>query len=526
MTNEPALTRTVFWLMIFTGGVQGALIYLIDKYEAHLELTSGHPLSLEALFTSLAASVTLIFCLKALHQRVFWQSMAALVVVVCGMSIWVSGMVKASAFGGDIKLFYSLSLVAMLLLFMPWLQVRLNSGKSWYDYAMLVDYHWHNALILLLCLLSGGVFWLVLFLWAELFRLLDITFFATLFFDSHWFAFIASGVVFALTVALGRSQPRILQAVQSLFTMIATVLLPLLALIVLLFLITLPFVGLNTISRHISSAGLLTSLTILLLLLTVLVWDPARGQLPYPALLRKLVCLALVVSPLYVAAAGWSIWLRIHQYGWTEQRVYATLIAAVTMIWALGYAWIVLSRNVDAMTLQGRVNSSVLLLALLALILIHTPILGQQRLRALAGDLPLAKKERLTVAALQQAIPLASPTVQPDEAFWTMLVSQARYVVSTCIQEKMACMLVAQDLNQDAKPEWLLWQLRTKSVSVFGMQNGTWQQIGAITDLPGSLDAASLRAAIEQAKMGTAPKPWRDLTLGDERLRVHYWGNE
>lgn len=87
-------------------------------------------------------------------------------------------------------------------------------------------------------------------------------------------------------------------------------------------------------------------------------------------------------------------------------------------------------------------------------------------------------------------------------------------------------MLVAQDLNQDAKPEWLLWQLRTQSVSVFGMQNGTWQQIGAITDLPGSLDAASLRAAIEQAKMGTVPKPWRDLTLGEERLRVHYWGNE
>nr|WP_318383370.1 DUF4153 domain-containing protein [uncultured Enterobacter sp.] len=581
MTHDRALPRVVVWLMLLIGGLQGALFYLVDKYETLAHLPDDNPLRLYALPVSMVVSATLIFCLRDIRQRVLWQSLAAMLVVVCVMSAWVSWNMRGveQFHVDDFPLFYDLSLAAMLLLSIPWLQVRLNSAKGWNDYAMLIDCHWQNGLILLLSLLSGGLFWLVLFLWAELFKLLDITFFSDLFFDRAWFALIACGAVFALTVALGRSQPRILRAVQSLFTMIARVLLPLLSLLMLLFLITLPFVGLSAISRHVSSGGLLNGLSILLLLLTVLVWDPLRGKLPYPAIIRHLVCLSLIAAPLCVIAAGWALWLRVNQYGWTPQRVYAALITAIALVWALGYVWLLFNRRIAALTLHARVNGAVLLLALLALVLVHTPVIdpyrisvdshmnryrngviraehvslymlksagrrgaaalrelekdpyfidSPERLRSLRmlSDSPHEEQDPLDMARVRQSIALASPSIQPDDAFWKMLLKEQRYVLAGCGVDNKHCMLQAQDLNQDGKPEWLLWQFADKSVSVYGQQNGQWQPIGANRSLPTGIDAASLKAAVAQGHIGTVAKQWQDMTLNGQRVKVEYWRTE
>lgn len=66
-------------------------------------------------------------------------------------------------------------------------------------------------------------------------------------------------------------QVRLIQALQNLLTLIATGLLPLVALLSLLFIVVLPFVGFDAISARTSAAGLLLSLSMLLLILATVV---------------------------------------------------------------------------------------------------------------------------------------------------------------------------------------------------------------------------------------------------------------
>ncbi len=59
---------------------------------------------------------------------------------------------------------------------LPWLQRRLSPATTASFYSDFYDKHWHNALTILTIFISNGLFWLVLFLWAELFKLIGIQF--------------------------------------------------------------------------------------------------------------------------------------------------------------------------------------------------------------------------------------------------------------------------------------------------------------------------------------------------------------
>lgn len=133
-------------------------------------------------------------------------------------------------------------------------------------------------------------------------------------------------------------QLRLIQALQNLLTLIATGLLPLVALLSLLFIAVLPFVGFEAISARTSAAGLLLSLSMLLLILATVVWSPQRVLLPYPFPLRWLIRVALLVAPVYPLLTTWALWLRIGQYGWTPERLYAVLTTLVALVWAVGFA--------------------------------------------------------------------------------------------------------------------------------------------------------------------------------------------
>ncbi len=72
----------------------------------------------------------------------------------------------------------------------PWIQqsLRIRNDSSRYRY--FYQSVWHNVLILLVIFLANGLTWLVLLLWGELFKLVGIKFFNTLFFATDWFMYL------------------------------------------------------------------------------------------------------------------------------------------------------------------------------------------------------------------------------------------------------------------------------------------------------------------------------------------------
>ncbi|MDU4390562.1 MAG: DUF4153 domain-containing protein [Klebsiella michiganensis] len=578
MDRIAPLSSTTRWGMIAAGLLQGLLCYvLLRVIEAH-ELPAVNGYMLYGVMGSIALSGTLLFTVTRFSQPALWAGLSIVLAVVCAMGWWVSWNFKHAESWQfqEALLLYSFLLVLMTMLMLPWFQARLQTGAFRAGYAFFYQRLWQNSLSLLLIFLATGLLWLVLTLWSELFKLLNLNFFHWLFFETKWFFYLSTGLVCALVLILARSESRLILAVQNLLALIARGLLPLVALVVLLFILTLPFVGIGTISTRISAAGLLNSLVLMLLILVAVVWSPEKNQLPYPLALRYLVRVSLFVLPLLALLAGWAMWVRIAQYGWTPERLYAVLITGVALVWACGYAFSILRHQ--PLSVQGAVNQGVALLMLTLLVLLHSPVLdryrisvnsqmaryysgqtsadnlslsmldgagrrGHRALLALQNDrafindgarnrilknmLNISRQNEVVVNVpfLQQNILLITRDRVPDKALWEQLISR-RESVSGCLAAQKNCWLMAQDLNQDGVMEWLYYNLDERQITAFRQDKAGWATNGNAWDLPASLDKAALVQALEQGQVKLTPKVWQDLSINGERVKMNYYSEE
>ena len=569
--DSAEISRTTRWGMIFIGLLQGTLCYLLMTYLApHNDgwLFYGMP-------ATIAITSALLLTVVSFKQRALWYWMALIFVVVLAMSVWLKWQVEDSDKWRqhEVFMFYGWRLLLMAMLALPWIQYSLHVSREQARYPHFYRQLWLNALTLLIVFVANGLFWLVLLLWSEMFKLVGIPFFSTLFFDTDWFGYVAFGLITALAVVLARTQSRLVTAVQKLLTFIATGLLPLVALLALMFILTLPFTGLEAISQRVSAAGLMSTLTLLLLLLMAIVREPQKEALPYPGALRYLIKCSLAVTPIYTLIAGWALWVRIQQYGWTPERLYGVLVVVVLLVWSFGYLASILRRGRNPLELQGPVILGVSLLALGLLVLLSSPVIdawrisvnshmglyhsgkikpdqvslymldhsgkpGRAALEALQKDVAFnqdSKRRRdlnsllqgrrdpvkeLTATQLVSKVVIAPGSQKPDDAFWAFVKTQG-YRITSCAEQN-ACVLVSQDLNADGHPEQVLYAFGDGESLVFGMQKNKWDLL-AVATLPEGFTKDKLLQAVANQQLGSAPRIWRDITIDGKRLPMTYY---
>ncbi|AXE02000.1 DUF4153 domain-containing protein [Salmonella enterica subsp. houtenae] len=563
-----ALSRTTRWGMMLTGLLQGVLCYLLMAWLV--------PQNSDWLFYGMPATIALssmlLLTVVSFKQGALWGWLALIFMVVLAMSGWLRWQVEAVDKWRQAELLwlYGLRLVLMAMLVLPWMQYQLHSQTGSARYPQFYMRLWHNVLTLFIALAANGLFWLVLLLWSALFKLVGIRFFSTLFFETEGFIYVAIGLITALAVILARTQSRLVAAVQKLLTLIATGLLPVVSLLALLFIVTLPFTGLAAISARVSAAGLLSTLTLMLLLLVAIVNEPQKRVLPYPRALRGMISASLCVAPIYMLLAGWALWVRIQQYGWTPDRLYGALTVFVLLIWSFGYLSGLLRRGRDPGERQGKVILSVSLLTLVILLLLASPVLdvwrisvnshmaryhsgkitadqvslymlehsgktGQEALKSLLDDetftQDIKRKRELTTFLqgnkasptaddLARVVMMAPGSQKPDAAFWTF-VKEQNYSAASCFEQD-ACVLVSQDLNGDGQPEQVLYNFIVAESQLYGLKDRKWTQI-AFAPLPDGFSKTQLLHAIAGHRLGSAPKAWRDIIVDGKRLDVNYY---
>ncbi|EOZ3811856.1 DUF4153 domain-containing protein [Citrobacter youngae] len=565
------LSPTTRWGMIFIGLLQGCVCYLLMAYLAPQNsdwLFYGMPVTI-------ALSSALLLTVVSFKQRALWCWMALICVVVLAMSVWLKWSVADSDRWrqDDIFFAYGWRLLLMAMLALPWIQYQLHARREQARYPQFYTYLWLNSLTLLIAFVANGLFWLVLLLWSEMFQLVGITFFNMLFFETDWFVYLALGLITALAVVLARTQSRLVAAVQKLLTFLATGLLPLVALLALMFMMTLPFTGLDAISQRVSAAGLMSTLTLIFLLLMAIVREPHKEALPYPGALCYLINASLVVAPLYMLIASWAMWLRIHQYGWTPERLYGALVVFVLLVWSLGYLVSILRAGGNPLDIQGKVILGVSLLTLGLLILLTSPVIdvwrisvnshmgryysgkitadqvslymldhsgkpGRAALEALQKDDVFNKDSKrrrdlnailrghrdpvneLTATQLAPKVMIAPGSKKPDDAFWSFLKGQ-RYRIASCIEQD-ACVLVDQDLNADGQPEQVLYAFGDGESLVFGVKENKWVLI-ATARLPEGFNKDQLLQALANHQLDSASRVWRDITINGKRLPMTYY---
>ena len=327
------------------------------------------------------------FTVLALVQRrdaLLWQCLGAMAVLVLAMNCsvwWLSG---AGRTPNAAWRYWQLMLAAALFIGLAWVQAVLHSRSlRAVRYSSLFVQAWHNTMVVGMVAQFVGLCWLVLALWGGLFMLVKVDFFATRFAEPLFIS-MATGLMAGVGVVLARGQPRALQLQLQLVLALFKVLLPLLALVVVLFIATLPFTGVQPLWDTRKAAVLLVVVQLCVLLFVNAVYqDGLQAASPYPRPLAALVHAALIFLPVLGALAVWAVVLRVQQYGWTHDRVWALVATALLLVYSVGYAWHAAQRD-RFLWLQGlgRFNAAMSWLMVAVVVLLNTPLLDVYRLSA------------------------------------------------------------------------------------------------------------------------------------------------
>ena len=366
------------WIMAMVGTAAGWIFWWAvtsaDQSGQDMALSRGW--SVTATFVAVAA---ISFIMTVELRRLHWATGFAL--------FWgaIIAFVGWSSLGYNrgfelVSLSFLASIFAVLLA-APLFQTARDEG-GWRFPPLAVQMHaWTDAVIGATGMVFVGISFALFALIAGLFDLIGIEFFSNLL-KEGWFGLMLAGSAFGAAVGILRERDALVGTMQRLVRIILSVLAPVLAFALVLFLLSLPVTGLAGLWDGWVSAAVLTLLAAAgcFILLNAAIGPKDGDEVGdgeakpvQPVLLWSALVLALVVLPLALLAVS-ALWLRIGQYGWTPERIWGLLSALIALAYGIAGWWAVIRQRLGFSSLL-RILETRLALAVCGLaLLLSLPI--------------------------------------------------------------------------------------------------------------------------------------------------------
>jgi hypothetical protein len=442
------------------------------------------------------------------------------------------------------------------------------------NYSTHFDVAWKMALQLALSGLFVGVFWLLLWLGAGLFGLIQLSFFEKLL-GHAWFFIPAVALSTACALHLTDMRPAMVRGARTLLLNLMSWLLPLITLIVTGFIASLPFTGLTSLWRfgH-ASALLLAAESCLIILINAAYQDGGAEHAP-PWFLRLSGRLAACLPAPLVAIAAYALFLRVHQHGWTAERITVAATIIVAASYAAGYVGAAFSRGKWLHRIEAW-NFKIAILTLTVLLALFTPIAKPSRLavasqmarlesgkvapqdfdfaylrweggrygHAALLKLSMSKDAQLREAALtnlkqNERFAYGSPVDPGPSRNW--LASIAVYPAGHALPQSFvktdwnrkllawrncgayngpACEAFLLDLDGDGKDEVLLYSYRSIDLPIFRQsETGVWNEEGHL-HIPPNCEAILDALRKGNYKLASVIHPWRKIQAAGAEVQV------
>ncbi len=379
MTEAPWPRRT--WALALLGAATGFLVNRILPAPVYYD--SGRISSVEALVPTAAELALATFLIvAALGFAYVVERRRLLGSILFGLG---AGLVTASVVqqadqsrqtSEDWRLVCAAVAVAIAApLFQAWRDRP--AGRRLPAYVDAHDHAWNNLVLWCASFVFLGIVWLLAWLLGALFDLIGIDILKKLL-EKRSFGFVLSGAALGAGIGLIRDRRALLGTLRQVITTVLSVLAPVLALGLLLFLVALPFTGLAPLwgATRSTTPILLAVITGALVLINAIIGD-SDAELSQSRLLRlAAILLSAVLLPL-AAIAALSVNLRIVQHGLTPDRLWAVTFVAIASAFAIAAIFALLRRlpRLDGWTDRIRGGNLILAIALCAgLIVLSTPL--------------------------------------------------------------------------------------------------------------------------------------------------------
>lgn len=254
---------------------------------------------------------------------------------------------------------------------------QLSSNEA-ISYHNLFTWSWRNFLTLALASLFAGSFWGVLMLWGELFKAIEIDFFFRLF-TERWFYYPVLSMAFGFGIIIFRNLSHVIDTITRLQQALMKFLLVVLVLVAILFLVALPFSGLEPLWESGGSRLILWMMLLMLFFVNAVYQDDPQAR-PYPILLHRFIYLGLALLPIYAAISFYGLSLRVEQYGWSIARCWALLIWSLLTLFSIGYLVGIFKLRDSWLQKLNVVNIAMGVVVLVAMLLVNSPLLDFRKL--------------------------------------------------------------------------------------------------------------------------------------------------
>jgi hypothetical protein len=582
-TLEPAARPDLGATRIAIGLVQGLALYFL--YRAGMELT--FPATVPRLFVPLLMLWVLVpvIAISGLgqltrRQLLLWLLAAAGVVTLLAFhDVWrMEGAwrppspPKPRAPEPSPQL--CMALVAGLFIAHSLVLAGASEQRRIVAYATYFETAWKLGVQLAFSGLFVGVTWLVLHLGAQLFLLIKLDFLHKAIQES-WFAIPVTTFAFATALHLTDVRPGIVRGIRNLLLVLLSWILPVLTLLVAGFLASLPFTGLEPLWATRSAAAYLIGAAAAFVVLINAAWQNGETPVARPIALATRVAAVLLVPVTLLAI--YALALRVHDHGWTEDRVLAAACLLVAACYAGGYAAAALRKG-WLPTLAG-VNIAAACVVLGVLLALFTPLADPARLstqdqlaRLASGQVPAGRfdagylhfdgarygaaalarldteggaelqariaavrklKSRYQQHLLAEKVDLAANlrvwpagTGLPDSfgaIDWVDLATNSDQNLPSCLRERgRTCDVLVRDVIGDARPEVLLFGDHLwDSVIAAEQEGGRWQIAGRIRSL-----CPASRQALREGKLSAVMPRRPELEVAGRRIRVDWTADD
>ncbi len=445
-----------------------------------------------------------------------------------------------------------------------------SDGRQIARYPTYFEMAWKLAIQILFSGCFVGVLWLVLFLGSSLFMLVKLDFLKVLI-EKPWFSIPITVVAFSSAIHITDVRPTIVQGIRTLLLVLNSWLLPLATLLAAGFLASLTVTGLAPLwaTEH-ATAVLLGAAAVLVIFINA-AFQNGEMESQVVSILRISARISAALLAPIVVIATYSLWLRIHQYGWSIDRVIAAACLLVAACYAAGYGLATLTPGVWLRRVSPT-NIFTAFVVIAVLIALFSPIADPARIsvsnqlgRLASGKVSVAKFDsdflkfsgvRYGMAGLNKLNAstmagkdatllhdkiettlkkrnpwmngaqaanarevLANINVWPrgsvlPESFLSQDWSNAKEVwsVPACLTlENKTCDAYLIDLNGDGKPEILIMgNDNYQRAVVFSQKNGTWSIEGSFFEKSGDCKE-EVRSALSAGNYKVVPPLIQDI---------------
>ena len=450
-------------------------------------------------------------------------------------------------------------------------------GRRIARYATYFELSWKLVIQLEFSVLFVGALWLVLWMGASLFMLLNLDFLKELL-QRSWFVVPVTCFAFSCAMHITDVRPAIVRGIRTLLLVLMSWILPITALIVTGFLVTLIFTGLDHLWQTRFGTSLLLGTDVVLVVLINAAFQNGEAAADVAPLVRLSARVAALLLLPLTAIAIYALALRVGDYGWTSERVIAAACLLVAACYAAGYTWAVCQGG-TWLAPVATVNMATAFVILAVLLALFTPLadparlsvndqmarldsgkvaaakfdfiylkfegarygraaLEQLRTRTQGADaarirksaeLALTQNSRLQndIATMADIDVAANLTVWPSGTALPATFLQQdwregtrRYQLPSCMTQRgRSCDAFVIDVNLDGEPEVLVMQAGELPVVLGRGSDGKWQLFGTLP-----FGAGSCAPLVRELKAGQfqliAPRA-QDLRIAGQRVTIN-----